>query len=65
MQMKKSLELTIEVGKQLQIQKNLFNLNKYVKKHLRQSSQPAVSRKAQVPPANQTTTKIPPKKPKK
>lgn len=29
------MELTLEVGKQLQIQKNLLNLNQYVKKHMR------------------------------
>lgn len=37
-QMKKSMELTIEVGKQLQIQQNLFKLDNYVKKHNRQRS---------------------------
>ena len=36
--MKKSMELTIEVGKQLQIQQNLFKLDNYVKKHNRQRS---------------------------
>ena len=44
------MELTIEVGKQLQIQKNLFKLDNYVKKHNRQRSQPGVEKKPQVIP---------------
>ena len=44
-QVKKSLEQTIEVDKQVKIQKNLHNLDKFVKKHLRQRSQPAISQK--------------------
>lgn len=34
-QVKRSLELTIEVDKHHKIQKNLNNLDKYVKKHMR------------------------------
>jgi hypothetical protein len=44
-QVKKSLEQTIEVDKQVKIQKNLHNLDKFVKRHLRQRSQPAISQK--------------------
>ena len=63
--MKKSLELTLEVGKQLQIQKNLLNLNKQAKKHLRQSSQPAVGRKGPaVPSISLSSIKIKQSKPK-
>ena len=49
-QMKKSMELTIEVGKQLQIQQNLFKLDNYVKKHNRQRSKPGGEKKSQGPP---------------
>jgi hypothetical protein len=42
---KKTQQQTIEVEKQHKIQKNLNNLDKFVKKHLRQKSQPAIASK--------------------
>ena len=43
---KKSMEQTIEVDKQLKIQQNLSNLNKFVKRHLKNSSVSAKPAKA-------------------
>ena len=56
-QMKKSMELTIEVGKQLQIQQNLFRLDNYVKKHNRQRSSQGGEKK---PPGGPKKVKRPP-----